>query len=99
MGLKIRWSEHAVDELCEALAFIASDNKAAAQKLSAEVRVVTGRLRLYPMKGRMVPERKDPSLREVIVGPFRIIYSIREPSVIRILAAIRAERSLPNDLG
>lgn len=47
----------------------------------------------------MVPEHEDPTLREVIVGPFRIIYSTRERSVIRILAAIRAERPLPPDLG
>jgi len=98
MGLKVKWSGAATDQLDEALAYIALDNRAAAQKLSAQIRAATGKLGLYPMKGRMVPERQDPSFREVIVGPFRIIYSTKEPALVRILTVIRGERMLPKEL-
>jgi hypothetical protein len=46
------------------------------------------------MKGRIVPEYADPTIRELIVGPFRIIYTTEDPSAVYILAAIRTERLL-----
>lgn len=52
-------------------------------------------LRKYPEKGRMVPEYQDATIRELIVGPFRVVYSTRDPAGIHILAAVRAERPLP----
>jgi hypothetical protein len=41
-----------------------------------------------------VPEYRDPAIRELIVGPLRIIYTPEPPGVATILAAVRSERSL-----
>ena len=94
MVLKVKWSEPALDELDEALEYIASDNPTAARSLGRKIRAATRSLRSYPMKGRTVPEYDDSALREIIVGPFRIIYTFGGPSVLFILAAIRSERLL-----
>lgn len=94
MVLKVRWSEPALVELNKALEFIASDNPDAARSLGRRIRAATRSLRAYPLKGRTVPEYADPALRELIVGPFRIIYTDGGPSVLFILAAIRSERLL-----
>jgi toxin ParE1/3/4 len=94
VGLKVRWSEPALDELDEALGDIASDNSDAAQKLWLKIRAATRSLREHPHKGRVVPEYADPTLRELIVGPFRIVYTTEEPSNLSILAVVRSERLL-----
>jgi len=32
----------------------------------------------FPTSGRMVPEKKDPLIRETLVGSYRIIYRVDE---------------------
>jgi len=44
--------------------------------------------------GRVVPERNDPQLREVIVRPYRVVYRLR-PGVVEIATVFRASRMLP----
>ena len=94
MVLKVKWSEPALDELEESLEYIAFDNPNASRELGKKAKAATRSLRDYPMKGRMVPEYEDTTLRELIVGPFRIIYTTEDPSTIYILAAVRSERLL-----
>ena len=96
MVLKVHWSESALEDLDRALAFIAADNPEA---LWRQARTATRSLVRYPLKGRMVPEYQDPQIRELIVGPFRIVYTTEEPAILHILAAIRGERRLPSDWG
>lgn len=98
MVLKVKWSEPALDEIDEALEYIALDNPDAARELGKKAKAATRSLRNYPMKGRIVPEYKDPTLRELIVGPFRIIYSTEDPSAVYILAVVRSERLLDPDI-
>jgi plasmid stabilization system protein ParE len=95
--MKVRWSASALAALDDAIDFIASDNRSAAQNLAARIQAAARGLRRYPHKGRMVPEYQDPTIRELIVGPFRILYTTRDPACIDILGAVRAERLLPED--
>lgn len=44
------------------------------------------------MAARMVPEEADPSIREVLQQPFRIIYEIH-PKELRVLAVRRMQRA------
>jgi plasmid stabilization system protein ParE len=96
MGVRVEWSEPALDELEAALEYIAFDQPAAARALWQQARTATRSLRRYPMKGRMVPEYQDPAIRELIVGPFRLIYTTEVPGIATILAAVRSERLLPD---
>lgn len=48
-------------------------------------------LRDHPEMGRMVPEFEQPALRELIEGPFRIVYR-REPGLVRVVRVWRSER-------
>jgi len=43
---------------------------------------------LFPQSGRMVPEKKDPLIRESIVGSYRIIYRVDEVNKVVALARI-----------
>ncbi|MDR3672502.1 MAG: type II toxin-antitoxin system RelE/ParE family toxin [Holophaga sp.] len=100
MGVKVVWSEPALEELGQALEYIAFDQPAAARGLWQQARAATRNLRRYPLKGRMVPEYQDPAIRELIVGPLRLIYTTEEPGIATILAAVRSERLLdPGGIG
>lgn len=93
MGVKVRWSESALDDLDRALGFIAADNPTAAKKLTQKAIESTRKLKDYPDSGRIVPEFHNPEIRELIVGPFRLIYR-RSSREARIVCVLRAERDL-----
>ena len=88
---RILWAGPALRELEEALDYIAQDTPEAAEHLGRKLHAAVGRLAEFPDSGRVVPELADPQLREVIHGPFRVIYESGK-DVVRVLAVVRAER-------
>jgi plasmid stabilization system protein ParE len=52
------------------------------------------RLSTFPESGRMVPERNDPSIREVVVKPYRVVYRLK-PGLVEIATVFRASRMSP----
>ena len=54
-------------------------------------------LALFPDSGRVVPERGEPTLRELIRPRYRIVYE-RQPDVIGVLTNFHAARTFPEDL-
>jgi len=87
----IRWSGPAIREFEGSLEYIARDNRDAADRLARAIHRAVGRLRAFPNSGRMVPELEDPTLREVVHAPFRIIYQSEE-NLVEILAVVRTEQ-------
>jgi plasmid stabilization system protein ParE len=53
----------------------------------------TDRLADFPESGRIVPEINDPSLREIVLGKYRLIYRIRSGDV-QILTVHHGARQL-----
>ena len=53
------------------------------------------RLEAFPQSGRVVPERNDEAIREVIVRPYRILYRLR-PGLAEIVTVFRASRLFPD---
>ncbi|HXP62288.1 MAG TPA: type II toxin-antitoxin system RelE/ParE family toxin [Dongiaceae bacterium] len=49
-----------------------------------------------PERGRVVPEQKDPNVREIIHGSYRIIYEVlRDPDVVYVLRFWHGARGKP----
>src|SRR5690349_20518308 len=49
-----------------------------------------------PEQGRIVPELKDPAVREIVHGSYRIIYELfRDPTVVYVLRFWHAARGTP----
>jgi toxin ParE1/3/4 len=86
MAFKILVTEIANEDLAGLVGFIARDNQMAAERFGLSL---IGKLKLlqdHPRLGRIVPERGDPNLREIIHQPYRIVYRVREQeSVIEVL--------------
>ena len=87
----IRWSPQAVRDVEAIREYIAQDSQRYAQLTVDRIIASVERLRAFPQSGRMVPERADPEIREVIVGPFRVVYRYRS-GVVDIATVFRGSR-------
>ena len=75
--------------------YIALDSRRYAELTVGRIVASVERLRAFPQSGRVVPERGDPEIREVIAGPFRVVYRYRL-GVVEIATVFRASRLLPD---
>ena len=76
MAFKLIWSPIAKLDLKDITAFIAEDSISAAERFVGSLFQSVERLADFPESGRMVPEFGDPSIREVIRRPCRIVYRV-----------------------
>ena len=97
MALRIFWTERAKARLRDILDVIAFDNQDAARNLARKVFQSVDRLAEVPLSGRVVPELEGSPFRERVVPPCRVIYLIRDDTLV-VLVVIRAERMLVPDL-
>ncbi len=93
---RIVWSPQALRDIESIREYIAQDSHRYAELVVGRIIASVERLRAFPGSGRVVPERGDPEVREVIVKPFRVVYRQR-PGVVEIATVFRASR-LPPDL-
>lgn len=73
---KIIWSELALDDLQDIYDFIWLDSKFYADRTQDAILERVQILIDQPHIGRIVPERNDPNIREILMGNYRIMYFI-----------------------
>ena len=73
---------------------IANDSELYALKLADKLTERSEQIGAFPLSGRAVPEYESQDIREVIEGPYRIIYKIN-PDQVDVLAIIHGHRLLP----
>lgn len=78
---EVRWTPQASDDLEAITDFIASDSPHYASLFAIDVLTSVERLATFPHSGRMVPELNDPTVREIILGSYRIVYRVRRDSI------------------
>ena len=78
---EVRWTPQAADDLEAITNFIAADSPHYASLFAIDVLTSVERLATFPRSGRIVPERNDPSVREIVLGSYRILYRIRRDFV------------------
>ena len=76
MAYKLIWSPAARDDLHDIVAFIARYNSERAMSFGYELISQTDRLQTFPQFGRVVPEYRNQSIREIIFRPYRIVYRV-----------------------
>lgn len=79
--MRIEWSPRALDRVSEIAGFIAQERPEGAREWIDEIFAAVRRLDRFPESGRVVPEIRRESIREVIHGAFRIIYRIEADRV------------------
>lgn len=76
--------------------FIAKDNPPAALKFGALIFARVDMLEKFPEIGRIVPERNQPHIREIVVRPYRIVCRLRQPEkLVEILRVWHGARGEP----
>jgi toxin ParE1/3/4 len=76
MGCKVILTPQAQDDLREIVFFIAQHNPERARSFGHELIDHALTLAELPERGRVVPEISEPSIREIVCHPYRIIYEI-----------------------
>jgi len=92
---RLVWSPRAIRDLEAIRAHITLDSPAYAELVVQRLVHAPERLQQFPESGRIVPERNQADLREVILPPFRIVYRLQGDAV-EIVTVFRATRLLPN---
>jgi len=96
MGFKVILAPQSQDDLREIVSFIAQHNAERAKSFGHELidRALT--LAELPERGRVVPEISDSGVREIVHGPYRIIYEIfRERNAVYVLRFWHGARGEP----
>jgi toxin ParE1/3/4 len=78
------WSKTAENDLVSIIEYIARENPLQASKIFVEIKKRAESLNAFPDRGRMVPELQNQGItlyRELIIGPWRVIYRVSEDSV------------------
>ena len=91
---KLIWSPQSLRDLGSIRDYVAADSPRYAALVVERIIQGVERLASFPESGRVVPERKDPQLRQVIVRPYRVVYRLR-PGVVEVATVFRASRMLP----
>jgi toxin ParE1/3/4 len=78
MDHQVIWTDEAIADLRQLVAFIAQNNPAAAVKLGEEIICKSMLLAAHPRLGRMLRDTKHDTLREIIIHPYRLIYEISD---------------------
>lgn len=96
MAFKLIWSPSARFDLKDIATFIAEDSPSAAERFVRSLFQAVERLVDFPESGRIVPEFNDPTIREVIRKPCRIVYRVdHRKRTVEIARVWHAARGTP----
>lgn len=76
-----------------AVAYVAQDSRPAAQRLLIQALDTAASLDILSERGRVVPEFNQPTVRELFVHRYRLIYEVPSAEV-QVLAFVHGARDL-----
>ncbi len=94
--MKVHWTETAERHLDAIYGFIAQDSTTYALRTVDRITRKSQQIGEFPMSGRRVPEYDMEQIREVFVGPYRIIYHIKSDQ-IDVIAVIYGSMEVLRD--
>jgi addiction module RelE/StbE family toxin len=95
--MKLVWSVRAKRDLVEIASYIAADNSDAAITWTDRLRERARQAAAMPRAGRLVPEARSESVREVFLQSYRGVYRI-EPKQIVVLTVFEGHRAFASEL-
>lgn len=88
---RVIWTEQAQSALDDILGYIAQESPQAARAILEEALGTADGLATLSERGRIVPELNEPSIREVFVRRYRLLYEVSSEEV-RVLAILHGAR-------
>jgi toxin ParE1/3/4 len=74
---EVSWTPQAFNDLESIANFISKDSPYYSRLFVIDVLEAIDRIPKFPKSGRIVPELKNPVIREIILGNYRIVYRLR----------------------
>jgi addiction module RelE/StbE family toxin len=93
MARKVDWTDPAWDDLAEVANYIARDSEYYAATFVQEVKDAAASLSEFANRGQIVPEFGDPSIRELLIKSYRLVYRVSAERVV-ILTLIHGARRI-----
>ncbi|MCB8994447.1 MAG: type II toxin-antitoxin system RelE/ParE family toxin [Bacteroidales bacterium] len=95
---RLNWTDLSIDDLINIAEFISKDSVKYSVIQIKRIRERARLLKAQPLLGRIVPESNDETVRELILGNYRIIYRIVSKDRIDILTIHHSAKILRIDL-
>ncbi len=92
--MKVHWTDTAIEHLRAIHSYIAQSSPQYALRIVDRLTRRSQQIGQFPLSGRMVPEAEAGQIREVMEGPYRIVYYIK-PDQIDVLAVIHGAQQSP----
>jgi toxin ParE1/3/4 len=93
---QVRWSDDAGKDLDDIIRYIARDNAVNALRILDRLHARARSLESLSARGRRIPELSTsavPPLRELVEGPWRILYAI-DADIVLVIAVVDSRRSI-----
>lgn len=94
--MKVVWTTTALDHLTDIYRYIERDSPRYALRMVDRLTARSQQIGEFPESGQMVPEYAESSIREVIEGPYRLIYRIEAARIV-VVAVVHGAQLLPAD--
>jgi plasmid stabilization system protein ParE len=92
--MEVFWTDTALAHLDAIYVYIARDSERYAIRTVDRITRKSIRIAEHPLSGRAVPEISMGQIREVIEGPYRVVYHVR-PDRVEVLAVIHGAQDFP----
>ena len=94
MDKEVVWTLSAAADLEAIVEYIFRDSEFYATAVARELLAAARSLTTFPERGRMVPEYEDPTVRQIIVRRYRLVYRVR-PERVEVLRIIHGAQQMP----
>jgi plasmid stabilization system protein ParE len=96
MAYKLIWSPASRDDLRDIVRFISRESPQRAEWFAYRLMAETDMLQAQPEIGRVVPEQRNQTIREIVFKPYRIVYRVHhEQKLVQIARVWHAARGTP----
>ena len=94
MDKEVVWTLSAAADLKAIVEYIFRDSEFYATAVARELLAAAPSLTTFPEGGRMVPEYEHPTVRQIIVRRYRLVYRVR-PERVEVLRIIHGAQQMP----
>ena len=91
---KVNWSMQSFENLAEINDFLSLNSEKYADFVVSSILEVTTQLEQFPHSGRVVPETRINTIREIIILKFRIIYQLEKDESVNIITIRHSSKPL-----
>jgi len=95
MAYRLEWSEEALEDIESIATYIEKDSLFYAKLVVSKIFEKAEILQEFPELGRIVPETNDETIREVFIYSYRLIYKIKDNTIL-FIAVIHGKMLLEN---